>query len=197
MLSLQQQQEGQVGVPGGVETFACLCLPALTIAHVACVQTPVQHPLTHTPLCTTHTHPSLPRLPCVVLLAGASSSPPQLQYWYSRAHRALKQRASEPAQLLREYQHVTALDASIGHGVGVARSRAAAGRNRYGNVLPYDHNRCVCCCCCHGCAAVGVEGYADEGKMFAARVEGEQGCVSKTAAANVGGETQHHIPFIA
>lgn len=81
-------------------------------------------------------------MPCVVLLAGASLSPPELQYWYSRAHRALKQRASEPAQLLREYQHVTALDASIGHGVGVARSRAAAGRNRYGNVLPYDHNRC-------------------------------------------------------
>jgi protein tyrosine phosphatase len=66
-----------------------------------------------------------------------------LQYWYSRAYRALKQRASEPSQLLREYQHVCGLDYDIAHDSAAAKSKAAAGRNRYTNVLPYDHNRVV------------------------------------------------------
>eukprot|EP00775_Hariotina_reticulata_P003503 gene3503-3772_t len=65
------------------------------------------------------------------------------QYWYSRSYRALKQRAADPAQMVREFQHVAALDDSIPHRVDVAKSRVASGRNRYCNVLPYDHNRVV------------------------------------------------------
>jgi protein tyrosine phosphatase len=68
------------------------------------------------------------------------------QYWYSRAHRALKQRWGDPQQMLREYQHVCALDDAIEHSAGVAKSRAASGRNRYCNVLPYDFNRCAAAC---------------------------------------------------
>uniref|UniRef100_A0A383W4E4 Uncharacterized protein n=1 Tax=Tetradesmus obliquus TaxID=3088 RepID=A0A383W4E4_TETOB len=64
-------------------------------------------------------------------------------YWYSRAHRALKQRWADPQQMSREYQHVCALDDAIQAPAGVAKSRAAAGRNRYCNVLPYDFNRVV------------------------------------------------------
>jgi protein tyrosine phosphatase len=64
-----------------------------------------------------------------------------VQFWYSRAYRALKQRASEPSQLMREYQHVCGLDYAISHDSSAAKSKAAAGRNRYTNVLPYNHNR--------------------------------------------------------
>ncbi|KAF6254095.1 protein-tyrosine phosphatase-like protein [Scenedesmus sp. NREL 46B-D3] len=45
--------------------------------------------------------------------------------------------------MLREYQHVCALDEAIEHTAGTAKSRAASGRNRYCNVLPYDLNRVV------------------------------------------------------
>lgn len=65
------------------------------------------------------------------------------QYWYIKALRALQQRVSDPHQLIKEYQHVAALDDSIQHTVEVARSQAAHGRNRYCNVLPYDYNRSV------------------------------------------------------
>jgi protein tyrosine phosphatase len=71
------------------------------------------------------------------------SSKEATHYWYTRAHRALKQRWSDPQQMLREYQHVCALDDAIEHTAGVAKSRAASGRNRYCNVLPYDFNRCA------------------------------------------------------
>lgn len=93
------------------------------------------HPLTLPEFCATAAY--LRILNC----AEASSDP--VQYWYGRAHRALKQRVSDPAQILKEYQHVCALDCSIGHSTSVAKSKAAAGRNRYINVLPFDYNRCV------------------------------------------------------
>lgn len=113
------------------------------------------------PMINTHT-PLPPPTPCWPLLpyatgpaaaAGASGGSNQQQqqqsahYWYSRAYRALKQRASEPSQLVREYQHVAALDYSLNHSTAVAKSRAAAGRNRYANVLPFDYNRCVLLVC--------------------------------------------------
>lgn len=81
---------------------------------------------------------------------GTSAGQGHAQYWYQRAHRALKQRASEPLQLMREYQHVVALDHAITHPCSVAKSRAAAGRNRYTNVLPYDYNRCARVFCVSG-----------------------------------------------
>eukprot|EP00878_Enallax_costatus_P032416 GHUV01035624.1.p1 GENE.GHUV01035624.1~~GHUV01035624.1.p1 ORF type:complete len:306 (+),score=75.01 GHUV01035624.1:411-1328(+) len=65
------------------------------------------------------------------------------QYWYLRALRALQQRVSDPQNLIQEYQHVVALDECIQHTTDAAKSRAAHGRNRYCNVLPYDYNRVV------------------------------------------------------
>lgn len=71
----------------------------------------------------------------------ANSSRTSSSYWYTRAHRALRQRLSDPGQLLREYQHVLALDAAHAPHCRIAAGAAAAGRNRYCNVLPYDDNR--------------------------------------------------------
>lgn len=95
------------------------------------------NPFNHQPP-TTHQPPNQP--------PGTQPPPADpLYYWYSRAYRALKQRvsSSEPSKLVREYQHVVTLDYSISHSSSVAKSKAAAGRNRYTNVLPYDHNRFV------------------------------------------------------
>lgn len=87
--------------------------------------------------------------PPALTVDGNSESPSGMtareaaQYWYIKALRALQQRVSDPHQLIKEYQHVAALDDSIQHTVEVARSQAAHGRNRYCNVLPYDYNRVV------------------------------------------------------
>lgn len=84
--------------------------------------------------------PVLPRH-CLCVLPAGMTVREATQYWYTRAHRALKQRWSDPNQMMREYQHVAALDDGIEHTTSAAKSKAASGRNRYCNVLPYDYNR--------------------------------------------------------
>jgi hypothetical protein len=90
---------------------------------------------------------------CMAVPAGMSGKE-ATHYWYARAHRALKQRWSDPQQMLREYQHVCALDDAIEHSAAVAKSRAASGRNRYCNVLPYDFNRCALAAACRNSSSL-------------------------------------------
>jgi len=79
---------------------------------------------------------------------------------------------------MREYQHICALDYSITHSCSIAKSRAAAGRNRYTNVLPFDYNRCVCVCVWEGGGRRGQLQVWGTGKEQEMRRNGLEPCLS-------------------
>lgn len=82
---------------------------------------------------------------CCLLSAGSSST----GTWYQRAHKVVQQRVSRPVNLRKGYGQVIESDCNIDHPCDIAESSAAAGRNRYCDVLPYDHNRWASCFSSH------------------------------------------------